>query len=291
MSGAVIFTIAENFANLFRGLKVILLNQRMAVQWRLLAYNGVTMRWMTIVLIGCLGSVGLAQTTQPAISQADLAASEFRATQAMSGGQYSVALPLLQHVALGLTSKPDQLAQVNEQIRVCQKNLTGAVSTPATLPSAVVALGPTGAPVDPTMIMDPKLRLPHAAPKPGQAIELQIKQLGNFMYDPIATGGIPADVQAMNGCTLRTHGYMMPMDQVENITEFAFVPSLFGCCYGQPPQVQHTIIVHTPPGKSVAKYTSQELIVEGTLKVSETKDDDFVISIFEINASSIRAAQ
>ena len=31
--------------------------------------------------------MGLAQTTQPAGSQADLAASEFRATQAMASGQ------------------------------------------------------------------------------------------------------------------------------------------------------------------------------------------------------------
>jgi len=251
------------------------------------------MRWMTIAFLGCLCSVGLAQATQPSGAQADLATSEYRATQAMAAGQYAVALPLLQHVATGLSAKPDQLAQVNEQIRVCQKNLGTAVSTPATNPSspAKVLLDPTGAPVDPTMIMDPKLRLPHAAPKAGQILEMQIKQLGNFMYDPLATGGIPADVQALNGVTLRTHGFMMPMDQVENITEFAFVPSLFGCCYGQPPQVQHTIIVHTPPGKSVPKYTSQELIVEGKLKVAENKDDDFVVSIFEISATSIRAAQ
>jgi hypothetical protein len=203
-----------------------------------------------------------------------------------------VALPLLQHAAAGLADKPDQLAQVNELIRVCQKNLGVAVSVAATKPAvlASVPLTPTGAPTDPTMVMDLKLRQPHAAPKPGEILEMQIKQLGNFTYDPLKPGGIPADVQALSGCKIRTRGYMMPMDQVENITEFAFVPSLFGCCYGQPPQVQHTIIVHTPSGKSVAKYTSQELIVEGTLKVAEIKDDDFVVSIFELGASSIRPA-
>jgi hypothetical protein len=83
---------------------------------------------------------------------------------------------------------------------------------------------------------------------------------------------------------------MMPLDQVENITEFAFVPSLFGCCFGQPPQVQHTIIVHTPPGLSVASYTSHELVVEGILKVGEHRDDGFVTSIFEINATSVRSS-
>ena len=40
----------------------------------------------------------------------------------------------------------------------------------------------------------------------------------------------------------------MPMDQSENITQFALVPSLFGCCYGQPPQIQHGVIVTCPKG-------------------------------------------
>jgi hypothetical protein len=34
---------------------------------------------------------------------------------------------------------------------------------------------------------------------------------------------------------------MIPIDQAENITSFALVPSLFACCFGQPPQVQHTV--------------------------------------------------
>jgi hypothetical protein len=51
---------------------------------------------------------------------------------------------------------------------------------------------------------------------------------------------LPEDVKALNGAKIRTHGFMIPLDQADNITEFALVPSLFACCFGQPPQVQHT---------------------------------------------------
>jgi hypothetical protein len=137
--------------------------------------------------------------------------------------------------------------------------------------------------------MDLKLRQPHEAPKPGQVLEMRIEQLGNFTYDEHAGGGIPADVQALDGCTLRVHGYMMPMDQVEAITEFALVPRSLGEFWT--PHVQQTIFVHTPPGKSIAKYTPGELVVEGTLKVAETEDDGYIVSIFDITATSVRAAK
>jgi hypothetical protein len=82
---------------------------------------------------------------------------------------------------------------------------------------------------------------------------------------------------------------MIPLDQAENIGEFALVPSLFACCFGQPPQIQHTLVVHCPKGKAVS-YFGDELVVEGTLHVQEIKDGGFIVSIFQIDASSVRAA-
>ena len=82
---------------------------------------------------------------------------------------------------------------------------------------------------------------------------------------------------------------MIPMDQAESITEFALVPSLFSCCYGQPPQIQHTIVVHVPKGKAVSYYPDQ-ISVEGTLTVDEKKEDGFIVSIFEVNTTSVKPA-
>jgi len=81
---------------------------------------------------------------------------------------------------------------------------------------------------------------------------------------------------------------MVPLDQAEAITQFALVPSLFACCYGQPPQIQHTIVVQVTKGKSLPYYPDQ-ITVEGTLHVSEQRDGGFIVSIFQMDATSVRA--
>jgi hypothetical protein len=210
------------------------------------------------------------QTTKPAD---DPAAVQLRATQAFNRGEFAVALPLLQKVADTLKDKPDQAGQVQEQIRVCQKNLQ--ISAQAQPQQSVpVDTGP---------------RKSHPAPKPGEELSMTIKELGNFDYDAEKGGNIPADVKALSGSKLKLKGFMVPMDQADSITQFALVPSLFGCCYGQPPQLQHTIIVNCPKGKSVS-YFPDEIEVSGTLKVDEKKDEGFIVSIFEVECSSVKPA-
>ena len=102
-------------------------------------------------------------------------------------------------------------------------------------------------------------------------------------------GGIPADVKALSGSSIRLHGFMIPIDQAENITQFALVPSLFACCFGQPPQIQHQIVVHTPKGKAVG-YFPDEIVCEGILKVEEKKDDGYIVSVFEMDVQSVKPA-
>ena len=215
-----------------------------------------------------------------------------RATEAFNQGQYVLALPMLQKEETALKADPsqaDKLAMVQEQIRVCQKNSTVQIASAA----AVTAVGPSAAlpatpPTDPLTETGPN-RIPHPAPKPGQVIDLAIKQLGNFEYDAEKGGNIPLDVQHLQGATIKLHGFMIPMDQAENISQFALVPSLFACCYGQPPQIQHTIVVQCPKGKAVSYYPD-EIVVQGTLDVKEKKDDGFIVSIFDMQASSVKPA-
>ena len=85
--------------------------------------------------------------------------------------------------------------------------------------------------------------------------------------------GPPADVLALSGSKVRLRGFMIPMDSADRIAQFALVPSLFDCCFGAPPQLQHTVIVNCPPGKAV-RYFQQEIEIEGTLKVEEKKEDE-----------------
>jgi hypothetical protein len=201
-----------------------------------------------------------------------------RAQQAFNRGEYAIALPLLQKMRAEADAAGDlpKLNWVQERIRVSEKALAAARTDPQA--NATLRPPPTA-----------EERKPHPAPAPGEVRELTIQQLGNFDYDQEKGGGIPADVRHLSGAKLRLRGYMIPMDQAENITQFALVPSLFACCFGQPPQIQHTVVVNCPKGKAVSYYPD-ELLVEGNLKVEEKKDDGYVISLFELDVTSVKPA-
>ncbi len=220
-------------------------------------------------------SAAVAQTPPPAGGTPD-AGLEVRATQAFNKQDYATALPMLQKLEADLRNDPnaaDRLAVVQEQVRVCQRNQ--AAPTPAAPPAGgSLSAG----------------RTPHPAPKDGQVLDLTIKELGNFDYDPDQNTPIPGDVRALSDHTVRLHGFMIPMDQAENVTKFALVPSLFNCCQlGGPPQVQHTVVVTCVKGKAVAYYPD-EIIVEGKLTVDVVKDDGFVVGIFSVQTSSVKPA-
>ena len=216
-----------------------------------------------------LACVAAAPSSRPSDASSTL---EVRAATAFNNKQYALALPLLQKLQENYQGKPDKLGPIEEQIRVCQTQIAQAGAAAPSEP--VVPAGP---------------RKPHAKPKDGEVLDLQIKDLGNFEYDADKGGNIPADVAALSGSTIRLHGFMIPIDQAENITQFALVPSLFACCYGQPPQIQHTVVCKAPAGKAVGYYPD-ELVVEGKLKVEEKKDEGFIVSVFEIEAASVKPA-
>ena len=221
----------------------------------------------------------------PAGSTPD-AALELRATQAFNKGDYATAMPMLQKLEGDLRNDPngaDKLAMVQEQIRVCTRNATPQAASPTAASATGAAAAATAGG---SLSAD---RVPHPAPKAGQVLDMTIKELGNFDYDPDQNTPIPADVKALSGCTIKLHGFMIPMDQAENISKFALVPSLFNCCYGQPPQVQHTIVVNCPKGKAVSYYPD-EIVVEGKLKVEVMKDDGFVVGIFSVETTSVKPA-
>ena len=224
------------------------------------------MTFRPILILLLLTAPALAQTTQPSSETLEL-----RANNAISRGEFASALPMLEKLQEQARGDSLKIGRIQEQIRMVKRMLaTGATSQPAVATSA-------------------EERKPHAAPKPGETLQIQIKELGNFDYDPDKGGNIPDDVKALTGMKVRLRGFMIPMDQASNVTSFALVPDLFACCFGQPPQVQHMVISTCPPGKAVSYYPD-ELVVEGTLKVDEKKEDGFIVSLFEMEVSSVKPA-
>ncbi len=237
-----------------------------------------------LVLIRVHGNV---RAADPAGGRPAVVPAQVRANLAFNAQQYDRALPLLQAL-LSEQTDPARRASIEEQIRVCQRNLSTAAppvdSTAAENSDLLVGNAPSNN--DP--VTDSKHRVPHPVPKAGEVLALDIKELGNFEYDPAHPAALPDDVKRLNGVKLRTHGFMVSMGQAEDVTEFALVPSLFQCCgFGSAPQIQHTIFVHCPKGKAISYY-ADEVSVEGTLSVQEKKDDGFVISLFELETSSVK---
>jgi hypothetical protein len=239
-----------------------------------------TLHMIAAVLLACSLAAAPATPASPT-SQPSAGSLEIRAAQAFNAGQYALALPLLQKLEKEFEKSPDKLGPVQERIRVAQQQVERAAKKNNTTVEAILeaaAPAPTA-----------ETRIPHKKPQPGEVVSLQIKDLGNFEYDADKGGNIPADVLALNGATVKVTGFMIPIDQAENITSFALVPSLFACCFGQPPQVQHTVVAKAPAGKAVGYYPD-ELVVEGKLKVEEKKDEGFIISVFEIDVTSVKPA-
>jgi hypothetical protein len=222
------------------------------------------------LLLASLTTFASAQTTQPSATT-DAAALEIRANNAISRGEFTSALPMLEKLVVQYKGDSLKVGRIQEQIRMVKRMLA------------------VGATSQPTVATSAEQRTPHAPPKPGETRETNIKELGNFDYDADKGGNIPDDVKALTGLKVRVKGFMIPMDQAANVTSFALVPDLFACCFGQPPQVQHMIVSSCPPGKAVSYYPD-ELVVEGTLKVDEKKEDGFIVSLFEMQVSSVKPA-
>src|SRR5688572_30873273 len=114
-----------------------------------------------LILLVVATSAASAQTTKPTTDQTSVPL-DVRANSLISRGEFKEALPLLEKLAA--QSKNDSLkyGRIQEQIRMVERMLeTGATSQPSV---------PTSA----------EERKPHAAPKPGEVRETNIKELGNF---------------------------------------------------------------------------------------------------------------
>jgi hypothetical protein len=234
----------------------------------------------TILCVAAVTAAAAADKTNPtAAPETNAAALEVRADQFFMGSEWAQARDMYKKLAEMVKDDPARLGRIEERIRSCDRNLAKLSKvTPSTAASVAASPPPTG-----------EQRKAHPAPKDGQVLEMTIKDLGNFDYDQEKGGNIPEDVKRLAGQPVRLRGFMIPMDQADNITKFALVPDLFACCFGQPPQIQHMIVANCPEGKAVG-YSPDEIVVEGKLNVEEKKDDGYIISIFEVSVSSVKAA-
>jgi len=116
-------------------------------------------------------------------------------------------------------------------------------------------------------------------------LKLKYDVLTNWTYEEGKTP-IPDNVKALEGKYIEITGFMMPINETENITKFIIVNSLWGCCFGQSPAVNHVIIVSMEPGKAVDFYPDPVKIT-GKFSVGETREEGYLVSIFQMEAFKV----
>ena len=126
---------------------------------------------------------------------------------------------------------------------------------------------------------------PAADPADSKYARLQFDTLKSWTYIEGKTP-IPDFIQKLNEQNIEMVGFMMPLSEVKNITEFILVPSLWGCCYGQPPAVNHVVVVRMPPGQTT-KFFNDVIRVRGKFSVGETKQDGYTVSLYVLTVDKI----
>jgi hypothetical protein len=142
---------------------------------------------------------------------------------------------------------------------------TTAVSTNSTAPSTLTTTPPESTAQDP--------------------LKLKFDVFTTWIYDE-KKPQIPANVKELDGKLIEISGFMMPINETQNITKFILVNSLWGCCFGQAPAVNHVIIVTMDPGKAVDFYPDA-VKVTGKFYVGETREEGYLVSVFRMNGSKV----
>jgi len=119
-------------------------------------------------------------------------------------------------------------------------------------------------------------------------VRITFNDLREYRFSRKASNPIPEKLKALQGKEVNIAGYMIPMSEALDVTEFMLVQMpFFGCCYSVPPEPNETVMVKMQKGKSTP-YVYSPIRVTGIFKIQETKIDGFVVSVYEIEASQVK---
>ncbi|MGQ9804796.1 MAG: DUF3299 domain-containing protein [Chlorobiales bacterium] len=122
----------------------------------------------------------------------------------------------------------------------------------------------------------------------GTPTRITFNDLREYRFSRKANNPIPEKLKALQGKEVSVAGYMIPMSEALDVTEFMLVQiPFFGCCYSVPPEPNETVMVKMQKGKSTP-YVYSPIRITGVFKIQETKIDGFVVSIYEIEASEVK---
>lgn len=108
--------------------------------------------------------------------------------------------------------------------------------------------------------------------------------------DKGARDPFPKEIKALNGKKIVMDGFMFPIDfEKGKVKSFLLSNGMFGCCFGDAPQITETIKVYRSDGK-LMPYQSMARVT-GILEVGEEFDaDGYVDSVYRIKAEDVAAS-
>lgn len=138
----------------------------------------------------------------------------------------------------------------------------------------------------PGTVLVREVPLPEGAERPRPTaslpppLKVKFNLLGGWKYEEGKTP-IPEKVRALDGKRVEIIGFMMPLSEPQNLTRFIVVQSLWSCCFGQTPAVNHVVAVTMAPGKVVAFYP-EPVRVSGVFSVGETREEGYLVSVYRL---------
>lgn len=129
------------------------------------------------------------------------------------------------------------------------------------------------------------------------AVEIEIPEgyerlkwevLGGFEYEEGMV--LPNNVRELDGKKIGIAGYMMTLEEVEDIHEFLLVESLWSCCFGTPPEVHQVLVVNVPDERGV-EFTTAPILILGEIDVGEEVEDGFVTSLYRVKTDKVKEVE
>jgi hypothetical protein len=118
---------------------------------------------------------------------------------------------------------------------------------------------------------------------------LPFDQLGGWKYTE-ALEGMPDKVRALDGKKVLMLGFMLPIDEVQNIKEFLLVESLWSCCYGEPPDINGLVRCVMPKGKTI-DYQFDPMKLVGTMEIEATTMDGYCVDIYQLHVDYVEVIE
>ncbi|MCR9247353.1 MAG: DUF3299 domain-containing protein [bacterium] len=110
---------------------------------------------------------------------------------------------------------------------------------------------------------------------------LPFQKISNWKYQD-KLKGMPQRVRDLDGKRVLMLGFMLPIEEVENMREFLLVESLWACCYGQPPDINGLVRCVMPKGKAI-DYNFEPMKVVGRFEIEAFELDGYCVDIYQLH--------